>query len=277
MKPLITNIQRFCVNDGPGIRTTVFFKGCSLHCPWCANPENIHFEEEIYFIVEKCKSSCKYIEECMQKKYLLGCPYGAVGKWGEYFSEEELYTQLIKDINYYGEEGGVTFSGGEPLLFLNCYEKTLIRLKQNGINLAIETALNVSEEIVMWSIKYIDIYYVDIKTMNKDIFNHLIGGDILLYKKNVAILQQNKKKVIFRIPIISNHTDDEQTLQGIKEYLDEIGAQYIEIFSVHNLAKKKYERLSIDYKTYELVGEEKLSRIKKILQNSYRSITIKHI
>lgn len=277
MKPLITNIQRFCVHDGPGIRTTVFFKGCSLHCPWCANPENIHFEEEIYYIKEKCKSSCKYIEECLQKKYLIECPYGAVGKWGEYFPEEKLYAELIKDINYYGEEGGVTFSGGEPLLFLNDYEEMLFRLKREGINLAVETALNVAEENVIWSIKYIDKFYVDIKTMDEDMFNNIIGGNLHLFKKNVSILQQVKDKVTYRIPIISDVSHNEQMYKRLKKYLDDIEAENIEIFSVHNLAMKKYERLGIKYEAYEIIEEERLCRIKSILQNSTRKVIIKHM
>jgi len=279
MKPLITNIQRFCVHDGPGIRTTVFFKGCTLHCPWCANPENIHFEKEVYFISEKCNSSCKYIEECLQKKYPQECPYGAIGKWGRYFSEEELYAELIKDINYYGTEGGVTFSGGEPLLFLGSYEWTLNRLKQDGIEMVVETALNIAEEKVIWSTNYIDRFYVDIKTVDEGIFKHLMGGDLHLYKRNLAILKhtKNMEKIVFRIPIVSNFSTDETSLQEVKKYLDEIEAENIEIFSVHNLAQKKYERLGRNFIEYEAISEENLIRIKKLLQNSNRSVAIKHM
>lgn len=279
MKPLITNIQRFCVHDGPGIRTTVFFKGCTLHCPWCANPENIHFEEEMYFISEKCNTSCMHVEECLQKKYPHECLYGAVGKWGRYFSEEELYAELIKDINYYGTEGGVTFSGGEPLLFLNDYEWALNRLKQDGIDMVVETALNIDEEKVVWSTNYIDKFYVDIKTLNEDLFKNFIGGDLNLFKKNVTILKHIKsmKKIVFRIPIASKFSNDEISLQELKKYLDEIEAENIEIFSVHNLAEKKYERLGRKYTAYGSVSGENLIRIKTMFQNSNRNVAIIHM
>lgn len=279
MKPLITNIQRFCVHDGPGIRTTVFFKGCTLHCPWCANPENIYFEEERYFISEKCNSSCTHVEECLQKKYPQECLYGAIGKWGRYFSEEELYAELIKDINYYGTEGGVTFSGGEPLLFLSGYEWVLNRLKQAGIEMVVETALNVAEEKVVWSTNYIDRFYVDIKTLNEDLFKHLIGGDLNLFKKNVANLKHimSMEKIVFRIPIVSQFSNDETSLQELKKYLDEIGAENIEIFSVHNLAEKKYERLGRKFTAYESISGDCLSKIKNMFQNSNRSVAIMHL
>ncbi len=279
MKPLITNIQRFCVHDGPGIRTTVFFKGCTLHCPWCANPENIHFDEETFFISEKCISSCKYIKECLQKKYPKECPYGAIGKWGKYFTEEKLYNELIKDKNFYGAEGGITFSGGEPLLFLCDYEWTLNRLRQDGIDMAVETALNVSEQKVKWSASYIDRFYVDIKTVDESIFNYYIGGDIDLYKKNVTILKQlkNIEKIVFRVPIVSYFLQNSKVLLEVKKYLDEIEAKNIEIFSVHNLARKKYERLGRIFTAYETISEESLIEIKKLFQSPNRSVEIKHI
>lgn len=277
MRPLITNIQRFSLHDGPGIRTTVFFKGCSLHCPWCANPENICSNEEFYFISEKCNPRCNKIADCVQKKYPQECPYGAIGKWGKFYSEEELYSILIRDKVYYGKDGGVTFSGGEPLLFLNNYENVLAKLKADSINIVVETALNVNEESVIKAASYVDRFYVDIKSLDEKLVKTVIGGDLGRFKENVSKLRQVKgmENIVFRIPIVSNFSDSAEAVQALTEYLTQIDARNIEIFALHNLAEKKYERLGRNFQPFEAVSNEKLTEIREQLSNkSSRNVAI---
>lgn len=277
MRPLITNIQRFSLHDGPGIRTTVFFKGCSLHCPWCANPENICFKEELYFISEKCSACCNNINDCMQKKYPQECTYGAIGKWGKFYSEEELYSILIRDKIYYGKDGGVTFSGGEPLLFLSNYENVLAQLKSENIDIAVETALNVNAESVILTASYVDRFYVDIKSLDEKLIKTVIGGDLERFKGNVLNLKRvvGMDNIVFRIPIVRNFSDSPESIQALEEYLTQIDARNIEIFALHNLAEKKYERLGRNFQPFEAVSSEKLTEIKgQLSSKSGRSVAI---
>ena len=146
---LLTNIQRFSLHDGPGIRTTVFLKGCSLRCPWCSNPENLNPNPE------------KYVNN------------GLSGVYGREYNTDELYIEVVKDLAFYDGDwssleleempGGVTFSGGECLLQMDRLEPLLERLKAEKIHTAVETCLFAPAYQLSIAIKYIDLFYVDIK------------------------------------------------------------------------------------------------------------------
>jgi pyruvate formate lyase activating enzyme len=153
-KPLIFDIQRGSTVDGPGLRTTVFFKGCNLRCRWCHNPEGICADKELFRFREKCtgcgvcrtvcknQSGCILCGECARL-----CPFGAVRLYGRYYSPQDLYGIIAADRIFYDETGGgVTFSGGECMLYPNYLEKILIKCRRNGINTAIDTAGNVPYE-----------------------------------------------------------------------------------------------------------------------------------
>ena len=135
----ITNIQHFSLHDGPGIRTTVFLKGCNLTCPWCCNPENINYEIEYY------------IEDGIEKEF------------GYDISLEDLEKEILKDQVYYENDGGVTFSGGEPLLQIKLLEPLLKSLKEKEINICFETALSVPLENLKLAIEYADELFIDVK------------------------------------------------------------------------------------------------------------------
>ena len=163
-KIVLTNIQRFSLHDGPGIRTTVFLKGCNLKCPWCANPENMDFKLIKYFN-----------EETKEEGY-----------FGNEIEISKLYNEIIKDKAYYKmNNGGVTFSGGEPLLQIKALEPLLIKLKNENINICIETALQVSTELVRIAAKYIDEFIVDIKILDNEKCKDILNGNLELYYKNL--------------------------------------------------------------------------------------------
>ena len=176
MNPLITNIQRFCVHDGPGIRTTVFFKGCLLHCLWCANPENIRNDIEYGLSKDKCISNdgnCMINDKCSTIKHtgVSECDYQkclvhAITKYGIHYDDETLFNLLIADRKFFDMDGGITFSGGEPLLSLPYYERLLQKLKEEKINMAIETSLYAPTENLMKIIPYLDYFIVDIKILD---------------------------------------------------------------------------------------------------------------
>ena len=224
---LVTNIQRFSLHDGPGIRTTVFLKGCSLHCPWCANPENLNGVPEPY-----------------RKD-------GKDGVYGHWMSCEEIFHALIKDHLFYaqrsassgayaGMSGGVTFSGGEPLLQMDRLEPLLMRLKDENIHLCVETALFVPPEMLSIALQYIDLFFVDIKIMDAVRCQEILGGDLEQYRKNVEILFSTGKPVIFRVPFIGGFTDSIENRQAVLDWVKRFRPLKVELIKEHNLGESKY-------------------------------------
>lgn len=266
-KPLITNIQRLCVHDGPGIRTTVFFKGCNLHCPWCANPENISFHKELYYLPEKCIEGCKERESGCNLKEL--CPYGAYRVIGEFYSEEELFNILARDKVYWGTTGGVTFSGGEPLLSLLYYHNMVKKLRKDSVNITVETALCVEQSIVLQALELVDTFYIDVKMLDTVLFSNIIGGELATYISNVkkVIEIKDKSNILFRIPIVKEYYRGAENYHALYDFLKIIDGCSVEIFSVHNLAEHKYNRLCKKYEHYELTDIDELQHIKERIES----------
>ena len=239
---LLTNIQRFSLHDGPGIRTTVFLKGCSIHCPWCSNPENLLHREQRYV---KMDHNGKVEEE------------GTYGKW---YSPDELYSEVIKDKSFYGYcnansatyldslPGGVTFSGGECMLQMKELDPMLQRLNDEQIHTIVETSLFCSSVQLSIAIKHIDLFYVDIKVLNDDLCSSSLGGRIELYKNNLVTLLNSGKPVVFRLPVIGGYTDSEENRKAVVELIESKAKSYsnllkIEILKEHNLGTNKYQSL----------------------------------
>lgn len=216
---IVSNIQRMCFHDGPGIRTTVFTKGCSLHCPWCSNPENIEFDLQKYHIGS---------EE---------------GEYGKIYTKNELLEEILKDECFWGEDGGVTFSGGEALMQADALLPLLEELKKNGVNIAVETALFIPEKYLTEVIPFIDYFIVDVKILDNDMCKNTLGGELKCYQKNVHILNESGKLKLFRLPMCREFTFTEKNRKELKAYLLNYPQVPIEVFSIHELGKKKYQSL----------------------------------
>lgn len=236
---VLTNIQRFSLNDGPGIRTTVFLKGCSLRCPWCSNPENLSSDIQAY------------IKD------------GKKGTYGVYYTPERLYDEVIKDKAFYvgdvesyniadssqieGLPGGVTFSGGECLLQMNQMEPLLKRLNDESIHTAAETCLFVPSSDLEIAIKYIDFFYVDIKILDEKRCRELLCGKLDLFLENLFRLMDSKRPVVLRLPVISGFTDDENNRNRVADLIRNLlncgNVLKIELIKEHNLGLHKYKSL----------------------------------
>ena len=236
-KVIVTNIQRFSLQDGPGIRTTVFLKGCNLRCPWCSNPENLKFEIEEY------------------------CTEEEKGTYGYEVSLEQLYKEIIKDKQYYETDGGVTFSGGECLFQFKRLEPLLKELKANNINICVETALTVPTEMLSIALKYVDLFYVDMKILD-ELASEKIKGNVELYKRNLHKLDESNKKYIIRIPLVIGYTYTEKNIKCILELLEKLKPLKVEIFKVHNLAEKKYKSLKMNQFHADDFEEDKIKGFK---------------
>jgi pyruvate formate lyase activating enzyme len=219
-KVLVSNIQRFSLHDGPGIRTTVFLKGCTLKCPWCSNPENISREIQTY-----------------------QTETGENRSYGEWFTVDSLYNQVVKDAIFYEKSGGITYSGGEPLMQARGLLPLVKRLHKEGFNQCVETALFVETERLRLLIPYIDCFYVDVKILDEEKCSRVLGGKINTYFENVKTLRKAGVKIIFRLPLIPEYTTDEENRKKILVFLKENNAQKVELLKGHNLGAKKYRFL----------------------------------
>ncbi len=250
MKVRISNIQRFCLHDGPGIRTTIFFKGCNLKCPWCCNPENMDYE-------------IKEFEE-----------EGIVKKWGYDIEIKDLYKEIMKDKDYYQNEGGITLSGGEALLQITKYEELLKMLKKEKINICLETSLAVPEKNVEIAMKYIDDYFVDVKILLKKEAQNILNLNIDLYQHNLDLLIKNNKNITLRFPVNKEYTSKQKNIELIGKVLKENASLKIEIFKTHNLGESKYQKLNKQYQKILEISDQELEAIYKALKRYTQNVKI---
>lgn len=237
MKVNVTNIQRMCFHDGPGIRTTVFFKGCNLNCPWCSNPENIKFDIEKY--------ACD----------------GEEKEFGFEINLDDLENEILKDKIFFETGGGVTFSGGEPLLQFKKIEPLLVSLKDKNINMCIETALMVSEDFLEIALKYIDEFIVDIKILDSEIGKQVLNAQVDLYYKNLDKLFSSNNNVTLRLPMSEEYTLTDNNIEKVLELLKKYGPKKVELFELHSLGEKKYKVLNKEMKLFKKISPKKVKSL----------------
>ncbi len=282
---LISNIQHFSVHDGPGIRTTLFLKGCSLSCPWCANPENISSKMQYMFLKNKCvkekekcifNENCKVLKNCQElnDEDARNCPLGAIAKCGIEWNENELIEELVKDKIFYGEDGGVTFSGGEPLVHMEQLTSIIAKLKQQGIDICVESSLFIDEHRMQEAIKHFDRFIVDIKIVNKEKCKEILHGNIDRYIKNLKMLSDSNKTYVMRFPLVPGYTDDNENINEVVRIVNEYKPDLLEIFSVHNLAESKYLALGRKYTAFQEAKDTQLIEVKNLIEKTGRNVKI---
>ena len=215
----VTNIQRFCLHDGPGVRTTVFFKGCSIYCPWCCNPEKISYDFQPWHDSD-----------------------GTSGVYGYDITLGELLGEIKKDAVFYIDGGGVTLSGGEPLLQIERCVPLLMELKNAGISIAVETALFVDESAVMTALEYVDWWYVDMKLLVPEMCKDVLGGNADIYKSNLSLVVRAASKLHIRIPC-HYYVANGENIKSIVNILHDNAINEVELLEIHELGKKKYHAL----------------------------------
>ena len=245
-KATIFNIQKFSLHDGPGTRTTVFFKGCPLKCTWCHNPESISGNIQITFDQEKC-IECDICKGIRDISTVDKCPADAIEKIGYEITVEELFSEIEKDKEYYEtSNGGVTFSGGEPLLQSEFLFEILKKCKENGIHTTIDTCGQASKEVFKKINNFVDLYLYDLKLI--DNAQHLeytgVKNDLIL--ENLKYLSDEGKRVFIRLPLIPEITDTEKNISEIINFLNGINFEQINLLSYHGYAKNKYIKLGMN-------------------------------
>lgn len=262
----IFSIQRNSLVDGPGIRTTVFFKGCNLKCKWCHNPESQKSEKEILFYKNKC-IGCGRCKDSNAEDGSFICYSGAKEICGKEYTIDELMTEIMKDKVFYDtSEGGVTFSGGECMLQIDFLREILKKCNAAGIHTAIDTAGNIPWEHFKTVLPYTDLFLYDIKAYSESL--HIEGTGV----SNKAILDNLKRlsddyagDVIIRIPIIPNYNASIEEIKKIASFLHNIKYKSIELLPYHQMSDHKYEALNMQFTSYPLPNKETIETYKKIL------------
>ena len=274
MKATIFDIERNSFVDGPGIRTTVFFKGCNLKCKWCHNPESQAPEKEMMLYKDKCIGCGKCREVCpnhLKKcdfccKCELFCVADARRICGKEYTVDEVLSEILKDKSFYEtSDGGATFSGGECMLQIDFLGELLKKCKENGIHTAVDTAGNVPWKYFEFIIPYTDMFLFDVKCISENLHIAGTGASNRLIIENLMTLSSVFKGSIFiRIPVIGSFNDTKEEMNKIKEFLNNINFDKIELLPYHNMGNNKYTALNRVLPDYIVPDKNKMDKFQKI-------------
>ncbi|MBS3765276.1 glycyl-radical enzyme activating protein [Candidatus Bipolaricaulota bacterium] len=238
---IIFDIKRYAIHDGPGIRTTVFFKGCPLNCKWCHNPESINPEPEPSLDYRDPFRLDPFAED---NSNLIG----------EEVTVEALLEEILKDRIYYEESGGgVTFSGGEPLAQIDFLEPLLERCREEKLHTTVDTSGFGPEKLLDRIMDLVDLFLFDLKLVDNELHKQYTGSDNKTILENFQLLSERNSEIELRFPLIPGITDTKENVQGIKKLIRKgPGLNKISILPFHDV-EKKYSRLGRDF---ELAGLE---------------------
>lgn len=274
MKATIFEIQRTSFVDGPGIRTTVFFKGCNLHCKWCHNPESHQPQPQLMYYKNKCTGCGKCMEVCpfnLKKCELCGecvkhCPHEARKICGREYTIDEVFTEISKDKLFYETSGGgVTFSGGECMLQTDFLVQILKKCKENGINTAVDTAGNMPWEAFETVIPYTDIFLYDIKAVTEDL--HIAGTGVTNKRilENIRKISDDRRSdIIIRVPVIPEFNANTDEMKKIADFLKTIRCKKVELLSYNPMAKYKYDALDMKFTDYPTLRDGEIDNFQKL-------------
>lgn len=291
MNGIIFNIQRFSIHDGPGIRTTMFFKGCNLRCFWCHNPEAWSMHPENQFFPEKCIACGACVETCSEGAQLLKgseriyrrdlctacmkcseeCFSGAIIASGKEISSQDAILELERDQEYYRQSGGgVTFSGGEPMLQVDFLRELLGAARQRGLHCAVDTAGNVPWGSFEEILPYTDLFLYDVKAFDPEVHRQATGVGNQRILENLGRLAGSGKDIWIRIPVIPGINDSAEEISQIAAYLAPLdGIRWVELLPFHTLGAEKYASLGKDYRARGLVppSKQKMAELARLIEN----------
>jgi len=284
---LIFDIQRYSIQDGPGIRTTVFFKGCPLRCAWCQNPESQNAYPELMFgeslcvccyrCVEACptgatqindngeieidRMKCRACGECVQV-----CQSDARRISGKVMSVEEVLGIVKRDELFYRNSGGgVTASGGESTQQPEFLKELFQRCHECGIDTALDTCGYVKWEVLEPIIEHVDLFLFDIKAIDTELHKRFTGVGNTLILDNARRIATMDKAIIIRVPIIRGYNDSDEHIKAVAEFMQENGLKRLDLMSYQQLGEGKYEQLGrkCSLRGTQLFDEEEIEAIRE--------------
>ena len=282
---LIFDIKRYAINDGPGIRAVIFFKGCNLHCAWCHNPESISAKIEKMYAPAKCIICGSCVETCPENALTLipegiitdpdlckmcgkcaeVCPTKAIEMSGKVMSVPEIMEIIEKDRTFFDQSGGgVTFSGGEPLVHPQMLIELLDECRKRKIHTAVDTAGHAGSEILLEVARRTDLFLYDLKMMDSGL--HLEwtskGNENIL--RNLKTLAESGADIIIRIPLIGGINDTDENIESTAKFISELAGEKktVHLLPYHAIAQNKYNKLgkSGDFEKLQEPGKETLKR-----------------
>lgn len=266
-KATIFDIQRNSFVDGPGIRTTVFFKGCNLKCAWCHNPESQSAKPQILFYQEKC-TGCGRCKGVTAEDAEFICFNGAKEICGKRYTTDEVLKEILKDKTFYkNSNGGVTFSGGECMLQIDFLFEILKQCKENGIHTAVDTAGNVPWESFEKIMAYTDLFLYDVKLADAKKHKYYTGADNIILLENLKRLLLTGANVWIRIPVIGGVNDSLAEMQKIKLLFGAERPQRIELLPYHSMGIHKYEELNMEKRDFDVPDTEVMRQLYCLFQS----------
>jgi pyruvate formate lyase activating enzyme len=287
----IFNIQKFSVHDGPGIRTTVFMKGCPLRCRWCSNAESMNPEPEIGYLKALCDLCGECSSACQRQAITVTenevkinrdecnacgtcvevCPCDALTVYGRNVSVQDVFDEVYKDMRFFsGSAGGVTVSGGEPLRQPDFVVALLRKCKEKGIHTCLDTTgyatRNDFEKVLM----YADMVLFDLKMMDSASHRQYTGVPNEQIKENAIFAASKEKDILFRIPLIETVNSDRRNIEATAEFISSFGEKKpVELLPYHKLGIAKYGTLGREYQgsTLRTPSEQEIDYCRKIFEN----------
>lgn len=285
-KPLVFDIKRYSINDGPGIRVTIFFKGCPLNCLWCHNPESISPKVQKLFTASKCircgvccrvcpVQACTLTSEGIETNQALCtlcgrcaevCPTLATEMSGRYYSPGELLEIIKKERPFFDQSGGgVTFSGGEPLLYPEFLIEVLKSCGSQGIHRAVDTSGFVKGETLLAVAEHTDLFLYDLKMVDAEKHRHYTGVDNQLILANLKALSARGSEIQVRIPLVGGVNDDDHSVAAMAAFVAELpgGKRGVSLLPFHDVARGKDQKLGQerDLSALRSPDEDALQRI----------------
>ncbi|HFQ7484704.1 TPA: glycyl-radical enzyme activating protein [Klebsiella pneumoniae] len=268
---MIFNIQRYSTHDGPGIRTVVFLKGCSLGCRWCQNPESRARSEDLLYDSRLCLAGCELCQQAapavitrtldgliihrqnVNDSHIAAlrdcCPTTALTVCGEEKSVEEIMATVLRDKPFYDRSGGgITLSGGEPFMNPTLAQALFEASHLAGIHTAVETCLHVPWKYIEPSLPFVDLFLADLKHVDEAVFQQWTDGSARRVLDNLQRLAQAGKKMIIRVPLIQGFNASEADIAAITDFAaDRLQVSEIHYLPYHTLGMNKYQLLSQPY------------------------------
>lgn len=298
MSIALFNIQHFSIQDGPGIRTTLFLKGCPLNCVWCHNPEGKSIKPILSYLENKCKycgkcaavcpngahifqdgnhkidrSKCDSCGKCAQE-----CCFGALEIFGKNYTVEEILTEVEKDRGFYGENGGVTISGGDPVMQYGALMELLSALKQKGYNVCIETSGYTSSDRIKKIAEYVDTFLYDFKHVNPEKHLEFTGVNSDKILENLYALDEVSTRVVLRCPIIPEINDYDEHFEGIARVANEHPSiKSIELMPYHPLGISKSLNIGeeCEYKNDKFLSADLVEKYCEIIRkNTFKEVKV---
>ncbi len=298
MDGIVFDIKRYAIHDGPGIRTTVFLKGCPLRCDWCQNPESRELASQISIRASRCIRCGACTEVCAHGNHtpvsdvpevndaacvkcgacVEACPTGTRSLVGRPLSVSRVLAEIDKDRLFYEESGGgVTFSGGEPLLQAKFLLKCLEACKRNDIHTAVDTCGYASADDLLDCAAFTDLFLYDLKVIDQRRHEELLGVSNALILENLKLLDSRGHLIWIRLPLIPGVNDDDENLAAIAEVVGALKSfPPVCLLPYHRIGSDKYDRLGLRYSMQEIEPPtiQRLSRVAERLSALGLHVTV---